>query len=147
MIQLNLLYFGNLPTSNHGPTLTYCNHYQIGKGLQIIVVLFINSDGLPTCCNQSESVCADEKNSSAICFCAIVDDSTGCQLDVFWLNSCKTQCCQVLTSVYSQIVVQQLNHYLQWNFCFNSRKFRLDCKFIGFGCNHFGHGMFSYWKL
>lgn len=64
-----LLYFccclvrGNLSPNSSSKTQTECNHSQIaqtGKGLQITAVLFINTDSLPTLCNQSESVCADE---------------------------------------------------------------------------------------
>lgn len=36
-----------------------------GDGLQITAILIMNAETPPTLCNQSESVCADEHNSSA----------------------------------------------------------------------------------
>lgn len=64
----------NPSPENHGGW-TNCSHRQI------TVILFINTDRLPTRCDQSESGCASE--SSVTGFFA-TEDSAGC----FWLYSC-----------------------------------------------------------
>lgn len=54
---------GNLSPRDYGvPQIDCIIVWQIGEGLQITAMLFINADKLPTSCNQSESASANDSN-------------------------------------------------------------------------------------
>lgn len=79
------LQLGNLSPNNCSATLTWLQFLRWRFANN--AVKFIHAFKLPTQCNQSGSVYADEHNSSVTCLFA-KDDSTGCQVVVFWLYSC-----------------------------------------------------------
>lgn len=65
-------------------TWTDCNHSQTDwQKLECNLHLIISTDRSPKHCNQSESVCTNEHNAAAMCYCNVGFDSTVCILVVF----------------------------------------------------------------
>lgn len=67
----------------------------------------MNTDSLPMCCNQSESVCAAECNLSAVHVFAAADSTQLVdKLAVFWLYL------EIKAGMLSVYAILQLNHHL-----------------------------------
>lgn len=83
---------GNRSPRDYGlPQIDCIIVWQIGEGLQITAMLFINADKLPTSCNQSESASANDSNLFASLY---FENGHSTQPIAIWLYSGYLQCCQ-----------------------------------------------------